>query len=135
MVLQNQLMWFDLLLMLCLMHTERLLIFTSRAHCWLTCNLVSTRTTSSFSAGLVPSLYWYRVIPSLVQDMAFSVVELHKGSVSSFLHPDKVLLMAAQPSGEQNTPPSFVLSAIQSCLVLRRLVALVTSIKTTDSRK
>lgn len=135
MVLQNQLMWFDLRLMLCLMHTERLLIFTSRAHCWLTCNLVSTRTTRSFSAGLVPSLYWYRVIPSLVQDVAFSVVELHKGSVSSFLQPDKVLLMAAQPSGEQNTPPGFVLFAIQSCLVLRRLVALVASIKTTDSRK
>ena len=113
-VLQNQFRWFDLLSVLCLMHTKRLLAsFAARAHCLLMGNLVSTKTTSSFSANLVASTYWCIGLFLLwSRTWLFSLLNFIRVSSALFSRLIRSFWMAAQQSGEQTTPLHFVLSAV-----------------------
>lgn len=123
MVLHNQLLSFDLLSMLCQMHTERLLTFAAGAIAgsWTTwCPLAQPVPSQQTSSPACAGAWGY-----------CSFGAGHGWSVSPFLWPDKVLWMVTQSCSEQTTPPSSVLSAIQSCLFLRSFVA---SIKISDSR-
>lgn len=96
--------------MLLLMPPKKLVVFLV-AHCWLTVNLVATRTPRSFSVKLlhnhlVPSMYWYmELFLPTCRSLHSLCLRLLSAHFSSLL---RYLWMVAWPSGVSATPPIFV---------------------------
>lgn len=105
----------DLLAMISLMQPGiPLATFTARAHCWVISNLLSNRTTISFSAKLLsshsfPSLYWFMglFLPKC-RICHFPLLNSMRLLLGHFSSLPKFLWMAAQPSCISASPSDFV---------------------------
>ena len=91
--------------------------FDTRAHCWLMFNMVSTRTSSSFSAKLLsswsaPSICWCMgLFLARCRTLHFSLLNFMRFLSANFSSLQRSLWMAAWPSGTSATPLSLVSSA------------------------